>query len=96
LIASSGFISAIARSPKGFLASSLFPGNMAHDKKIFIDRLNKVIWQIQVLRNKIEESRVLDDFQAHIAMDTINLTRRELKSLSKEVTAIYKKKLTWK
>jgi len=69
---------------------------MAHDKKIFIDRLNKVIWQIQILRNKIEESRVLNDVQAHRAMDTLNLTRRELKSLSKEVTAIYKKKLTWK
>jgi len=69
---------------------------MAHDKKIFIDRLNKVIWQIQVLRNKIEEVRVLDDFQAHSAMDTINLTRKEMKSLSKEITAIYKKKLTWK
>jgi len=69
---------------------------MAHDKKIFVDRLNKVIWQIQILRNKIEEIRVLNDVQAHRAMDTLNLTRRELNSLSKEVTAIYKKKLVWK
>ncbi|GAH73872.1 unnamed protein product [marine sediment metagenome] len=69
---------------------------MAQDKKIFIDRLNKVIWQIQILRNKIEEVRGLNDVQAHRAMDTLNLTRSELKSLSKEVTAIYKKKLVWK
>ncbi|GAI63475.1 unnamed protein product [marine sediment metagenome] len=69
---------------------------MSHDKKIFTDRLNKVIWQIQILRNKIEEVRGLDDVQAHRAMDTLNLIRREMKALSKEVTAIYKKKLVWK
>ena len=69
---------------------------MAQDKTIFIDKLNKVIWQLQISRNKIEEVRGLDDVQAHRAMDTLNLTRRELKALSKEVTAIYKKKLTWK
>ncbi|GAI68199.1 unnamed protein product [marine sediment metagenome] len=64
---------------------------MSHDKKIFIDRLNKVIWQIQILRNKIEEVRELDKIQAYRAMSTLNVTRSELKSLSKEVTAIYKK-----
>ncbi|GAI88107.1 unnamed protein product [marine sediment metagenome] len=62
------------------------------DKKIFIDKLNKTIWELQIVRNKIEEVRGLNDAQTHRAMNALNTIRREMKSLSKEVTAIYEKK----
>ena len=67
-----------------------------NDKHIFIDKLNKCIWELQIVRNKIEEVRGLNNDQAHKAMDALNVTRSELKSLSKEVTAIYKQELAWK
>jgi len=68
---------------------------MSHDKHIFIDKLNKCIWELQIVRNKIEEVRGLNDVHAHKAMDALNATRSELKSLSKELDSIYKKERVW-
>lgn len=96
LIADTGLISAIPRSQKWLLGSSLSPGHMPQDKPIFIDKLNKCIWELQILRNNIEKVRGLNDDQAHKAMDALNATRREIKSLSKELTAIYRHDLEWK
>ncbi|MBA7626861.1 hypothetical protein ES703_34319 [subsurface metagenome] len=96
LVASSGFISAIARSPKGFLASFLLPGYMLQDKRIFIDKLNKAIWELQILRNKIEEDARFPVDQANKAATSLYAIRAELKPLARELVDLYSQGLAWK
>ncbi|MBA7638455.1 hypothetical protein ES703_46111 [subsurface metagenome] len=68
---------------------------MLQDKRIFIDKLNRVIWELQVLRNRIEEAHRFDDTQAHKARDALNATRAKLKPLARELTDIYSQGLVW-
>lgn len=68
---------------------------MLQDKRVFIDKLNKCIWELQVLRNTIEEARRFDDTRAHKARDALYATRAKLKPLAKELTDIYSQSLVW-
>jgi len=68
---------------------------MTHDKRIFLDKLNKCIWELQVVRNMIEEDHGFPVDRAHKAFDSLGVTSATIKSLSKELHDVYKQDLTW-
>jgi len=68
---------------------------MLQDKRIFIDKLNKVIWELQVLRNRIEEDHRFPVDHAHKASDSLYATRAKIKPLARELTDIYSQGLVW-
>jgi len=69
---------------------------MLQDKRVFIDKLNKVIWELQVLRNKIEADTRFPVDHAQKAAFSLHAARADLKPLAKELTDIYSQGLTWK
>ena len=69
---------------------------MLQDKRIFIDKLNKCIWELQVLRNKIEEDAKFPVDHANKAATSLYAIRAEIKPLARELTDLYSQGLTWK
>ncbi|MBA7659929.1 hypothetical protein ES703_67923 [subsurface metagenome] len=69
---------------------------MLQDKRIFIDKLNKAIWELQVLRNRIEEDTRFPVDHANKAATSLYAIRAEIKPLARELTDLYSQGLTWK
>ncbi|MBA7631888.1 hypothetical protein ES703_39425 [subsurface metagenome] len=69
---------------------------MLQDKRIFLDKLNKVIWELQVLRNKIEEDTKFPVDHVNKAATSLYAIRAEIRPLARELNAIHEKGLTWK
>ena len=69
---------------------------MLQDKRIFLDKLNKAIWELQVLRNKIEEDARFPVDHANKAATSLYAIRAEIKPLARELTDLYSQGLTWK
>jgi len=68
---------------------------MLQDKRIFIDKLNKVIWELQVLRNRIEEDHRFPVDHAHKAATSLYAIRGQIKPLAKELIDIYSQGFIW-
>ncbi|MBA7672768.1 hypothetical protein ES703_80955 [subsurface metagenome] len=69
---------------------------MLQDKRIFIDKLNKVIWELQVLRNRIEEDTRFPVDHANKAATYLYAIRAEIKPLARELVDLYSQGLAWK